>query len=73
MATDVPIRDDAIRLGQLLKLAGVVEDGATARSLIEAGQVLVDGQPETSRGRQVSPGTTVECSGQQLRVVRRQG
>jgi ribosome-associated protein len=67
---DVQIRDESIRLGQLLKLAGIVEDGAMARAVVEAGEVLVDGETETRRGRQVSPGTSVEYAGHRLRVVR---
>ena len=39
---DVPIRDETIRLGQLLKLAGVVDDGAMAREVIERGLVAVN-------------------------------
>lgn len=56
---EVPIRDEVIRLGQLLKLANAVEDGAQARTAIEAGEVLVDGEVETRRGRQVPVGATV--------------
>ncbi|HEX6916954.1 MAG TPA: RNA-binding S4 domain-containing protein [Phycicoccus sp.] len=55
----VPIRDEAIRLGQLLKLAGVVDDGAVAREVIERGLVSVEGQVETRRGRKVRPGEVV--------------
>ena len=66
---DVPIRDDMIRLGQLLKLAGLVEDGDMARSLIELGEVTVDGAVETRRGAQIRPGTVVELAGEQIRVV----
>jgi ribosome-associated protein len=55
----VPIRDESIRLGQLLKLAGVVDDGAVAREVIERGLVSVEGQVETRRGRQVRPGEVV--------------
>ncbi|WP_274381530.1 RNA-binding S4 domain-containing protein [Segeticoccus rhizosphaerae] len=58
----VPISGDMIRLGQLLKLAGVVEDGAQARALIEDGEVRVDGVVERRRGRQVHPGSTVELA-----------
>ena len=50
---DVEIRDDMIRLGQVLKLAGVVEDGAQAREAIEAGEVTVNDEVETRRGRQL--------------------
>ena len=66
---DVPIRDEAIRLGQLLKLANAVEDGAQARTAIEAGEVSVDGEVETRRGRQVQVGSTVEIGSTVIRVV----
>ncbi|GAB3493515.1 RNA-binding S4 domain-containing protein [Flexivirga lutea] len=56
---DIEIRDESIRLGQLLKLAGLVDDGATAREVINAGEVTVNDQIETRRGRQVRPGDVV--------------
>jgi len=65
----VPIRDEMIRLGQLLKLAGVVDDGAQARTLIEDGEVRVDGEVERRRGRQVHPGSTVELGVTRIRVT----
>ncbi|MDN3481562.1 RNA-binding S4 domain-containing protein, partial [Arthrobacter sp. APC 3897] len=39
---DLPIRDEMIRLGQLLKLAGLAEDGIQAKQLIEDGLVKVN-------------------------------
>jgi ribosome-associated protein len=66
---EVPIRDETIRLGQLLKLAGVADDGAHARSLIEDGEVSVDGEVERRRGRQVHPGSTVELGGTRIRIT----
>lgn len=68
-AEPVHIRDASIRLGQLLKLAGLVEDGVMARAVIAAGEVSVDGEPETRRGAQVRAGSTVEYAGQQVEVV----
>ena len=65
----VPIRDETIRLGQLLKLAGVVDDGAQARTLIEDGQVSVDGEVDHRRGRQVRPGSTVELGETRIQVT----
>ncbi len=65
----VPIRDDSIRLGQLLKLAGVVDDGAMARAVVEQGLVYVGGQVETRRGRQVRPGDVVTFADVTLRVT----
>jgi ribosome-associated protein len=68
---DVPIRDESIRLGQLLKLADLVEFGSDAKELIS--EVLVNGEPETRRGRQLRAGDVVELGGQSARVVRRPG
>ncbi|PWD50015.1 RNA-binding protein [Serinibacter arcticus] len=57
---EIEIRDDMIRLGQLLKLAGVVEDGSDAKELLADEGVSVDGEVETRRGRQVEVGSVVE-------------
>ena len=56
---DVPIREEMIRLGQFLKLAAVVEDGAQAKTLLADGAVAVNGQSETRRGRQLAVGDVV--------------
>jgi ribosome-associated protein len=68
-AIDVPITGEMIRLGQLLKLAGVVDDGAQARTLIEDGEVSVDGEVDRRRGRQVRPGASVALGGTMIRVT----
>ena len=68
-AIDVPITGEMIRLGQLLKLAGVVDDGAQARTLIEDGKVSVDGEIDRQRGRQVRPGSYVDLGETQIRVI----
>ncbi|WP_370894390.1 RNA-binding S4 domain-containing protein [Janibacter sp. GXQ6167] len=65
----IPIRDDAIRLGQLLKLANLVEDGAMARAVVEAGEVTVDGEVETRRGAKVRPGQIVAYAGEEVEVT----
>ena len=56
---DVPIRDESIRLGQFLKLANLVESGADAKPVLAAGEVRVNGEVETRRGRQLVPGDLV--------------
>ena len=66
---DVPIRDQSIRLGQFLKLANLVESGAEAKPVIAEGQVQVNGEVETRRGRQLRHGDVVELGGQSVRVV----
>ncbi|ROR93829.1 ribosome-associated protein [Salana multivorans] len=60
--TEVPIRDETIRLGQLLKLAGVVDDGTDAKFLLADEAVRVNGEVDERRGRQVRRGDTVEVS-----------
>ncbi|MDO5740587.1 MAG: RNA-binding S4 domain-containing protein [Ornithinimicrobium sp.] len=62
----VPIRDETIRLGQLLKLANVVGDGAMARMVIENREVTVDGEFVMRRGTQIRPGQLVEYAGEQF-------
>jgi ribosome-associated protein len=70
---DVSIREESIRLGQFLKLADFVESGADAKELIRAGEVLVNGEPETRRGRQLRAGDVVELDGRSARVARPPG
>lgn len=70
MAMDtVAINGDMIRLGQLLKLAGVVGAGAEAKVLLADDAVTVNGEPEHRRGRQLHPGDVVEVLGQALTLV----
>ena len=69
MARDVPIRGDMIRLGQLLKLAGVAEHGGDAKALLAAGSVAVNGATEARRGRQLHDGDEVAVAGELLRVT----
>jgi ribosome-associated protein len=64
----VAIRDDSIRLGQLLKLADLVEDGGEAKQVLLRGLVQVNGVVETRRGRQLVPGDTVTVGGQTVGI-----
>lgn len=66
----VPIRDEAIRLGQLLKLASLVPDGSMARMVIENSEVTVDGEVVVRRGVQIRPGQVVEYAGQRVTPAR---
>jgi ribosome-associated protein len=58
-----------IRLGQFLKLAGLVETGSEGKDLIAAGSVLVNDEVETRRGRQLLAGDVVRAGEQAVRVV----
>jgi len=57
-----------IRLDQFLKFQGVVGTGGQAKRLIQDGQVQVNDQMETRRGRKLRQGDSVEFDGQIWRV-----
>lgn len=66
---EIQIRGDMIRLGQLLKLAGVVDSGGEAKAALQAGLVEVNGEPDERRGRQLRDGDVVTFEGAELRIV----
>lgn len=66
---EVEIRGETIRLGQLLKVAGVVDSGGEAKALIAGGDVRVNGEVETRRGRQLHAGDELAAAGEELRLV----
>jgi len=67
--SDVEIRDDSIRLGQLLQLAGIVDSGSDAKMLLLGEEVLVNGEIEVRRGRQLRIGDVVMALGETVTVV----
>jgi ribosome-associated protein len=58
-----------IRLGQLLKLAGVIDSGAEAKTFLATEPVWVNGASEQRRGRQLHPGDLVRAGEQELRLT----
>ena len=66
---EVEVRDDGIRLGQLLKLAGLVDSGSDVKPLLEQGLVTVGGRSETRRGRQLKKGDVVAVGSEKVRLV----
>jgi ribosome-associated protein len=65
----VTIRGSMIRLGQLLKLAGVIDSGSDVKALLATAAVLVNGEVESRRGRQLHAGDVVVVDGRQLVVA----
>lgn len=61
--------DRGIRLGQLLKLMNLVETGGAARELLASGQVRVNGEVETRRGRQLTAGDTVDYGSERVDLL----
>lgn len=63
------IHTEFIKLDALLKLAGLVETGGEAKVLIQAGQVLVNGEVCEMRGKKLRPGDNVTLEGRTVTVA----
>ena len=63
------LRGDNVRLCDLLKLAGIAESGGQGKHLVAAGEVSVDGQPESRKAARIRAGQIVECRGARIVVV----
>ena len=68
-ATSITIKKEPIRLSQFLKLANVVQDGLEAKIRISEGEVHVNGELETRRGRKLYANDIVQFNDQELQVV----
>ena len=64
----VKIETEFIKLQDLLKFAGAVETGGEAKLLIQEGQVSVNGEVCTMRGKKLYPGDRAELDGQTFAV-----
>ena len=60
--------DEYIKLDQFLKLAQIAHTGGAAKAMILAGEVTVNGQVETRRGRKLRAGDVVVVDGEELVV-----
>jgi ribosome-associated protein len=69
MVREVAIRGEMIRLGQLLKVAGLIDSGAEVKAFLADQSVLVNGELEDRRGRQLHPDDVVTVGGEELRVI----
>ena len=65
---EIEIRDEYIKLGQALKLAGLVSSGVDAKFVIQDGQVKVNGEVDTRRGKKLYSGDNFEFNGQVVTV-----
>ena len=61
--------DEYIKLGQALKLASLVSSGVEAKIVIQEGEVLVNGEVDTRRGRKLYPGDTFTYKGEAVKVT----
>ena len=66
---EIVIKDEYIKLGQALKLAGLVGSGVEAKILIQDGLVSVNGEVDERRGRKLYPGDVFEFEEDQVKVT----
>lgn len=66
----IVLRDEYIKLGQALKAAGLVNSGVEAKIVIADGEVLVNGQVETQRGKKLHDGDQVEFHGEKILICK---
>lgn len=64
------LREDNIKLGQVLKAMGMVENGADAKEVIQQGMVRVNGEIETRRGKKLTNGDQILFEGQTVKIVK---
>ena len=65
----IKLRDEYIKLGQALKLAGLAESGVDAKYVIQDGLVKVNGKTELQRGKKLTDGDIVEYDGKSIRIT----
>ncbi len=65
----IKIKDEFIKLGQAMKLAGLVGNGSDAKEIIQDGNVKVNGEVDTRRGRKLVPGDIFSYNGTDVKVL----
>lgn len=65
----ITIKDEYIKLGQALKLAGLVGSGVEAKMLIQDGLVKVNGEVDERRGRKLYAGDVFELDENEVKVI----
>ncbi len=66
----IVLKDEYIKLGQAIKAVGFVEDGVEAKYEIQEGNVLVNGEVDTRRGRKLYDGDVVSFNGKEIKIVK---
>ena len=65
---DIREGEEFIKLGQALKKAGLVSSGVEAKIVIQDGEVTVDGEVDTRRGRKLFGGEVVSFNGEEFKI-----
>ncbi len=64
----IKLREEFIKLGQAVKAAGLVESGVEAKLVIQGGQVKVNGNVETQRGKKLFGGEIISFNGEEIKI-----
>ena len=64
----ISIKDEFIKLGQALKLAGLVESGVDAKYAVQDGLVKVNGEVCVQRGKKLISGDVIEFEGKEVKI-----
>lgn len=67
---EIKLREDYIKLGQALKACGLVSSGIEAKIVIQDGEVKVNGEVDTRRGKKLVDGDIVEFNGETIKVIK---
>lgn len=67
---EIKLRDEFIKLGQALKVAGLVDSGVTAKLVIKDGLVTVNGEVEYQRGKKLVDGDVVSFEGETIKIIK---
>ena len=67
---EITIRDEFIKLGQAMKLAGLVESGVDAKIVIQNGEVKVNGEVEPRRGKKLHEGDIIFFENEEVKIIR---
>jgi ribosome-associated protein len=65
----IVLKDEFIKLGQVLKATGLVDSGVEAKIAIINGEVKVNGAVEIQRGKKLRNGDTVNYKGEEIKIV----
>ncbi len=69
---NIYLRDDFIKLGQALKLSGLVSSGVEAKEVIQEGLVKVNEEIDTRRGKKLVAGDIFEFEGNKVQVLEKE-
>lgn len=64
-----PLAGEYVELCNLLKLGGLADSSGQGKALVAAGQVSVDGRPESRKTAKIRAGQTVECLDARIAVI----